>query len=158
MYIFGRRWTSGVHKTSQWSLFVLSHYGPCTLTLSVSPIYKQFGLDNLASNKSLLRARTSYREEVADYGQEEGVFGQRQVQVRQNWQVRQRVLRQAPSEDHQEGEEVATSSPFREEVSEVAKTGRGKKIVHVPAHTRKIRTKRGRRRVRIPEHYRSTPE
>jgi hypothetical protein len=102
-------------------------------------------------------ARTIYREEVTDCGQEKGVFGQWKVQVLENRQVRQRVLRQAPSEDHKEGEEVA-SFPAREEVSEVAKTRRGKKKVHVPAHTRKVRTKRGRRRVRIPEHYRSTPE
>jgi hypothetical protein len=40
----------------------------------------------------------------------------------------------------------------------MAKTRSGKKKVHVPAHTRTVRTKNGRRRKRIPEHYRSTPE
>ena len=40
----------------------------------------------------------------------------------------------------------------------MAKTRQGKKKVHVPAHTRIVRTKRGRRRRRIREHYRSTPE
>lgn len=36
----------------------------------------------------------------------------------------------------------------------MAKTRRGLKRVHVPAHTRK----RGRKRIRVKEHYRSTPE
>jgi hypothetical protein len=42
--------------------------------------------------------------------------------------------------------------------AKMAKSRSGKKKVHVPAHTRTVRTKNGRRRKRIPEHYRSTPE
>jgi hypothetical protein len=42
--------------------------------------------------------------------------------------------------------------------AKMAKTRGGKKKVHVPAHTRIVRTKNGRRRKRISEHYRLTPE
>lgn len=35
----------------------------------------------------------------------------------------------------------------------MAKTSKGKKKVHVPAHTRKV----GRKKIKVKEHYRSTP-
>jgi hypothetical protein len=105
-----------------------------------------------------LRDEDTHGEEAIDSAEKEGFFGRRQVQVLENRQVRKRVLREAPPEDHEEGE-VAASPPCRREVkAKMAKTRRGKKIVHVPAHRRTVRTKKGRRRVRIPEHYRSTPE
>lgn len=87
------------------------------------------------------------------------VFGQRQVQVLENREVRFGLLREASPEDDQEGEVASVASPPGKEVKGLmAKTRTGKKKVHVPAHTRVVKTKRGRRRVRIPEHYRSTPE
>ena len=50
----------------------------------------------------------SQKKGVKGGGEEEGIFGQRKVQVLENRQVRQRVLRQAPPEDHQEGEVAAS--------------------------------------------------
>jgi len=43
---------------------------------------------------------------------------------------------------------------LRKEMLLMAKTGEGKKKVHVPAHTRKLPSGKV---VKVPEHYRSTP-